>query len=234
MIGVLIVEDDPLAAQALTEYVGRLAGFTVSGHASTGDDGLHRLTTTPVDLVFLDIHLPDMSGLDVLRRLRRAANTVDVVAVTQARDLSVVRAAVSFGVMHYLVKPFTFSSVQQRLEAYRVYRDRSAEHGPLLAQQDVDALMGRLRDAGTAGGPPKGINQESLRAVAAAVRGAAGGLSAAEVAGCLGVSRVTARRYLEHLVDAGLVHRRPRYRRAGRPELEYTWPAAGQTAPQEH
>ncbi|MGE0299496.1 MAG: response regulator [Pseudonocardia sp.] len=223
----LIVEDDPLSAEALTSYVERVPGFTVAGHARTGREALQRLATGGADLVFLDIHLPDTTGLDILRRLRGAGNTVDVVAVTRARDLAVVRAAVAFGVTHYLVKPFTFASVRQRLEAYRAFRRRAEEGEPLVAQKDVDALVGELRDAREGlTAPPKGISEESLRAVVAAIRGR-GAMSAAEVAADLGVSRVTARRYLEHLVETGLVHRRARYQGAGRPELEYTWPDDG-------
>ncbi|MGE3285826.1 MAG: response regulator [Pseudonocardia sp.] len=224
VFGVLIVEDDPLSAEALASYVERVPGFAVVGHARTGREAWQRLATDGADLVFLDIHLPDTTGLDILRRLRGAGNTVEVVAVTRARDLAVVRAAVAFGVTHYLVKPFTFANVRQRLEAYGAFRRRAAEGEPLVGQKDVDALVGGLRETREdLAAPPKGISEESLRAVVAAVRSGRG-MSAAEVAARLGVSRVTARRYLEHLVETGLVHRHARYQGAGRPELEYTWP----------
>lgn len=225
MIDVLIVEDDRFSAEALAEYIGRLAGFTVVGHARTGVAGLQRLAVEHVDLVMLDIYLPDMSGLDVLRRLRGGGNTVDVVAVTRARDLAVVQAAVAFGVAHYLVKPFTFANVRARLERYQAYRTQRTSQGLLLAQRDVDELLGRLRETGESV-LPKGISRESLHAVVAAVksRAALGGVSAAELAHILGVSRVTARRYLEYLVETGLAHRRARYHGTGRPEFEYTWP----------
>ena len=97
-IRVLIVEDEPAAAEALALHVGRVPGFGVAGHVSTGADALRRVVAGGVDLVLLDIYLPDMSGLEVLRRLRSAGLTVDVIATTRARDLSVVQAAVSFGV----------------------------------------------------------------------------------------------------------------------------------------
>lgn len=224
MIDVLVVEDDPTSAEALVAYLDRMAGFAVAGQVGTGVEALQRLAVADVDLVLLDIHLPDMSGLDVLRRLRGVGDTVDVVAVTQARDLAVVRAAVAFGVSHYLMKPFTFGSVRQRLERYRTFRSMTADRDHLLAQQEVDHLLRTLRDA-EGHGLPKGVALESLQAVAAALRDrqGSGGMSAAEVAEALGASRVTARRYLEHLVAAGLATRRARYQGAGRPELEYAW-----------
>jgi response regulator of citrate/malate metabolism len=66
------------------------------------------------------------------------------------------------------------------------------------------------------------MGRETLDAVVAAVRRAQG-VSAAETAELIGASRITARRYLEYLAEAGLVERVPRYGSAGRPELEYRW-----------
>ena len=65
------------------------------------------------------------------------------------------------------------------------------------------------------------MSAETLREVTAALRAAAGGLSATEVAEQVGASRVTVRRYLEHLAEAGQAVRQPRYGGSGRPEVEY-------------
>jgi response regulator of citrate/malate metabolism len=225
VIDVLIVEDDPPGAEALAEYIERLPNFAFAGHARTGADGLHRVAMGHVDLVLLDIYLPDMTGLEVLRRLRGGGNTVDVIAVTRARDLAVVQAAVSYGVAQYLVKPFTFQGVRRRLERYEAYRAKRMAPELLLAQADIDTLVGGLRAADASGGLPKRISRESLQAVVTTlnVQGGAHGVSAAELAHVLGTSRVTARRYLEYLLEAGLVGREARYGETGRPELEYTW-----------
>lgn len=247
-IRVLIVEDEPTAAEALGLHVGRVPGFGVVGQVRTGGDALRRVTAGGVDLVLLDIHLPDVSGLEVLRRLRAGGHTVDVVATTRARDLSVVQAAVSFGVTQYLVKPFTSGAVRQKLERYAAYRASLAGTDLPVAQGEIDNLLGVLRETPAASGPasglPKGISQASLQAVVAALRTAVeedatgaqptagsregleqcvGARSAAELAGVLGMSRVTTRRYLEYLVDAGLARRQARYGGTGRPEHEYRW-----------
>ena len=80
--------------------------------------------TTRIDLVLLDIQLPDISGMDVLRRLRAAGCDVDVMAVTVLRDPSMLQAAMALGVVHYLLKPFTAATVRQKLEHYRAFRAR--------------------------------------------------------------------------------------------------------------
>nr|WP_246304700.1 helix-turn-helix domain-containing protein [Nocardioides thalensis] len=68
------------------------------------------------------------------------------------------------------------------------------------------------------------MSAETLREVTSAVRASPGGLSASEAAAAIGTSRVTARRYLEHLASSGLVERQPRYSGGGgRPEVAYRW-----------
>ncbi|WP_433558289.1 response regulator [Pseudonocardia xinjiangensis] len=227
MIRTLIVEDDPIAAAAHASYVGRVHGFEVTGSAGSGAEALRMLSARAVDLVLLDVHLPDTSGLEVLRRMRAAGHTTDVIMVTRARDLAVVQAAISFGATQYLVKPFTFSAVRTKLEGYLGYRSRLGS-GPMVAQEDVDDLFRTLRAPVEAGGLPKGVSRESLDAVARTLAGAGGtGLTAAEVAATLGTSRVTARRYLEYLAETGLVERHSRYGGTGRPQAEYRWRPAG-------
>jgi len=222
-IRTLVVEDDPIAAEANAGYVRRVAGFEVVGVVGSAADALRAVGSTPVDLLLLDVHLPDGNGLDVLRRLRSTGHTADAIMVTRARDLAVVQAAVAFGATQYLVKPFTAAAVRTKLEAHRDYRARLDAAAPVVAQADVDELLGAVRGApAPAGGLPKGISRESLDAVVRALGGTGPtGLTASEVAALLGSSRITARRYLEHLAETGLAVRHARYGSAGRPQVEY-------------
>jgi response regulator of citrate/malate metabolism len=224
VINVLIVEDDPASAEAQALHVSRVPGFTVVGRARTGAEALRILGLTQVDLVMLDIYLPDMHGLDIVRVMRAAGRTADVIVVTRARDLRVVKAAVAFGIVHYLVKPATFSTVRDKLERYLAYRHEVTVEHQVVTQGEVDHLLGALRGANTAHFP-KGMSRESLDAVVAALKsaGAGTGLSAAQVGAALGASRVTARRYLQYLVELGLACRQSRYGGAHRPEVEYRW-----------
>lgn len=221
MINVLVVEDDPVAADAHRLYVERVAGFAVAGVARTAGEAQRALGRLDVDLLLLDQYLPDGNGLDLCRALRAGGHLVDVVMVTSARDLALVRAAVSIGVVQYLLKPFTFATLRDKLERYARFRrgvDRAAE----AEQTDVDHLFATLR--GTDGVRlPKGMSAPTLDAVAAALRQAGAGLSAGAAGDALGMSRVTARRYLEYLADNGMALRQPVYGQVGRPELRYQW-----------
>ena len=100
---VLVVEDEPVALEAHAAYVGRVPGFAVAATAATSHEALRALQSTEVDVVLLDMNLPDRHGLDVIRAMRAGGHRADVIAVTSARDLDVVRAAVSLGVVQYLL-----------------------------------------------------------------------------------------------------------------------------------
>lgn len=223
MIRTIIVEDDALVAEVHASYVERVPGFVVAGVAHRATEALELLASRPIDLVLLDFHLPDIKGLDMLRALHaRSAAPVDVIAVTAARDPESIRQAIAHGVSQYLVKPFAFATFADKLERYARYRaqvDRSAEPD----QAGVDALLGTLRGP-TARALPKGLNPTTLDRVRDALREAEAPLTASEVAGRCGLSRVTARRYLEHLVVESVVTLSMRYGGTGRPEHLYAWP----------
>ncbi|AGL18162.1 response regulator [Actinoplanes sp. N902-109] len=221
-IRVLVVDDDPLIAEAHRTYTEKIPGFTVVGVAHTARDAIAALRTGTVDLVLLDLNLPDKHGLEVARALRAAGSGTDVLAVTSARDVATVRQAVALGVTHYLLKPFTFAAFRDKLDRYARFRSQLPGSGEIAAQHEIDRAFATLR-----GSPhdslPKGLDEHTLDLVLAALRGlpATTGLSAAEVAARIGASRVTARRYLEHLAEAGRVLRHSRYGSPGRPEVEY-------------
>ncbi|MDT3726298.1 response regulator [Streptomyces sp. DSM 41972] len=222
-VRVLVVEDDPVAADAHVLYVGRVPGFTAVGKAHTGGEARRLLDRTPVDLLLLDLHLPDVHGLQLARSLRAAGHHADVIAVTSARDLAVVREGVSLGVVQYVLKPFTFATLRDRLVRYAEFR-RAA--GEASGQDEVDRALATLRAPGPAA-LPKGLSGPTLERVTGVLRGVDDGLTAAGVAEAVGISRITARRYLEHLVDAGRAGRSPQYGHVGRPELVYRWVRAG-------
>jgi response regulator of citrate/malate metabolism len=223
MIRTLVVEDDALVAEVHASYVERVPGFALAGVAHRATEALELLGSRPVDLVLLDFHLPDVKGLEMLRILRAQSSApVDVIAVTAARDPESIRLAIAHGVAQYLVKPFAFATFADKLERYARYRARVADAAE-PDQAEVDALLGTLRGS-SARTLPKGLNATTLDHVRSALRDADEPLTASEVAGRCGLSRVTARRYLEHLAVEGLVELSMRYGGTGRPEHLYAWP----------
>jgi response regulator of citrate/malate metabolism len=219
MISVLVVDDDFMVAGIHARFVERTAGFEVAGIAASGQQALADIDRLSPDLVLLDVHLPDVSGLEVLRRLRAGGNDIGVIMVTAAREADTVRSAAAGGASHYLIKPFEYADLEARLEVFRMGHAALTRDAP-AAQKEVDAVFPGMpgpRDVAL----PKGLSAPTAESVLRTLR-EHGELSAAECAEQVGLSRVTARRYLEHFVERGQVTVRLRYGKAGRPERRYT------------
>ncbi|MFE1167725.1 response regulator [Nocardiopsis sp. NPDC058789] len=227
MIRVLVVDDDVRVARNHQELVESVPEFTVVGVAHTAAAALAQVRGHRPDLVLLDLHLPDASGTSVMHTLRSAtsqnAPQPDFLMITAVRDIAQVRAALHGGAVHYLLKPFPLSALRDQLERYAVAR-RQMEGERQATQQDVDRLFGLLRPP-AARSLPKGLTSATVDLVAGVLREAEGEVSASDVAERSGVSRVTARRYLEHLCADGRAELRMRYGSAGRPEHLYRWVA---------
>lgn len=219
MIRTLVVDDDYRVADLHCTYVERLSRFTVAGKAHSGEEALRKVAELRPHLVLLDFYLPDMSGLEVLQRLRERGTAVDVIAITAARDVDSLRAAMRGGVVHYLIKPFRLAAFEEKMSAYAAARERMARLGA-ADQSSVDRIFAALRSPG-AESLPKGLSESTLDVVVQALKETDSGLSASAVADTTGLSRVTARRYLDHLVQLGSAELELRYGAPGRPEHRY-------------
>ncbi|MGO4596699.1 response regulator [Terrabacter sp. 2RAF25] len=221
MISVLVVDDDFMVARIHRGFVERVEGFEVVGTARTGDEALSLVEEHRPDLVLLDLYLPDTFGLDLLTRLRAAGASCDVLVITAAKEADSVRRAVREGVVGYVLKPFAFPDLEQRLQAYAAERARALADDD-LTQAEIDAAFVSGPPGVTGRSSlPKGMSAETAEAVAGALRDADGTLSATECAEVVGISRVSARRYLEHFVSGGQAVVSLRYGTTGRPERRY-------------
>jgi response regulator of citrate/malate metabolism len=228
VITVLIVEDEPLIAEAHRTYLGRLQGFSVAAVVHTARDAMRAaseavVSETPIDLVLLDIGLPDANGIVLASGLSGLRPAPDIIAITSERDLEMVRAAVGHGALAYLLKPFTFAAFRDRLERYRRYREALPAGTDAASQAEVDRALAELRVGADRSASPKGAAPGTNDEIARAVRDSVDGITADEVAKQVGVSRVTAWRYLERLADEGTLTRQTDYGKAGRPKTRYTW-----------
>jgi DNA-binding response OmpR family regulator len=130
---VLLVEDDEGVASALAELLGHAGASVIS--TSRGADALHRVKGC--DLVLLDLGLPDMDGLDVLRTLRRAS-AVPVIIMTARDSDGAVVLGLRAGADDYLVKPVRKAVLLARIDAVmrrvrRVGGDSPTTPGPVTA-----------------------------------------------------------------------------------------------------
>jgi DNA-binding LytR/AlgR family response regulator len=100
----IIVEDEPLAAEVLQRYISEVPFLELEQQCANAMDTMEVLNKKQIDLIFLDIHLPKMKGLDFIRTLK---NPPKVIVTTAYRDYAV--QAFELNAIDYLVKPIEFS-----------------------------------------------------------------------------------------------------------------------------
>ena len=231
MIRTLVVDDDFRVAAIHAAYVDKVDGFEVIAQAHSAAEAVDAVDRLRPDLMLLDLYLPDEHGLKLVTRLRDGHPPVDVIVITAAKDADSVRVAMQGGALHYLLKPFSFPVLRDKLLSYAQMRTRlsalpsASQHGASqhgADQRTVDRVFGALRAPDQLAGV-KGRSVHTMEAVEQLLSEAGEDLSAAEVAERTGMSRATAQRYLSHLHEVGRVDIRLRYGSGGRPEHGYRW-----------
>ncbi|MGO4104218.1 response regulator [Leifsonia sp. YAF41] len=220
MCDVLVVDDDFMVARAHERVVDQMAGFRVVGVAHTGAEALALISELRPRLVLLDIYLPDMTGLDVIRRARSGGHDLDFIVLSAAREAETISVALQGGIVSYLLKPFKMQELQTRLAGYAERRRVLGRPGD-LSQSDLDLAIGASGAASAPPALPKGLSKETSLLVARALRESAPDVAASECAETLGLSRVVARKYLEHFVHTGQASVTLRYGQTGRPQRRY-------------
>jgi response regulator of citrate/malate metabolism len=224
-VRVLVVDDDFMVARVHRDVVQRIPGFDVVGEARTGAEALELVAGLRPDIVLLDVYLPDIPGTEVLQRIRSGAHPADVVMITAARDAATVAHAMRYGAVHYLVKPFSSADLVERLrQVADARRHLSRASQEPWGQADVDRVFRPVSPvAPSARSLPKGLSQETMELVVEGLRHQSASEAAADVGERIGLSRVSTRRYLEHLVGMGWVEVSLKYGATGRPERRYRW-----------
>lgn len=226
---VILVEDEP-------EVARRISGYLVSRPGSKQGDRYHvvgvahdlaaaraLVGAVSVDLILLDVYLPDGLGLDLLAELRASGRQVEAILVTAAKEVPVLERGMQLGVCDFLVKPLMLSRLDQALTRFetKIHELAGARE---LTQTVADALMAPAprRLPSSPEELPKGVDARTLERVRAMYEEAPDRVVTAQGMGdLLGVSRSTARRYLEYLASVGMLRAEQKYGAVGRPERCY-------------
>lgn len=216
---VLIAEDDPMVADINKKFTEAVPGFIVAGIARNGHEALLLLEKEKPDLLILDVYMPDVDGISVLSLLRKTEIPVDVIMVTAAGDTATVARIMRQGVIDYIVKPFKFERYRAALESYSDFR-RKLSYNSTLSQADLDVMLSVKPESQQ--DTPKNFHVQTMNTVSDYMLAHNEALSADEVAAGTGVSRVTARRYLEYLVTQGRLQMLLDYVAVGRPVHRFT------------
>lgn len=221
MYKVLVIEDDFRIAEINKSFVEQLEDFKVVAIANNGEKAIQYIKETKPDLILLDIYIPDISGHDLFLYIKKHEPQIDIIMVTAAKEVKTLEFFLQHGIFDYLIKPIRAGRLHKSLDKYKSYRDKLTSQAE-LEQQDIDAILNKsILNDNEVKKYPKGIDSLTLKMIKNLCIKEKGEFTAEEVSKKSGISRSTARRYLEFLTKEGEMIEDLRYGTVGRPERIY-------------
>lgn len=224
MIKTVIVEDDRMVASINNQFAAKTTGIQVIATFYNGRNALEFLEKTKVDLLLLDLYMPEFSGLELLEELRRQNSDADVIMITAANDAPHIKEALRLGIVDYLIKPFRYERFAQAMDKYLLKR-AVMENGMEFTQEDIDQLISvrcpspQSREMEL----QKGVQRHTLNRIHICLQTHQGEyLTSEQISGETGLSKVTVRRYMNYLIENNEVSSRVEYSTGGRPRVEYS------------
>ncbi|NLY74640.1 MAG: response regulator [Firmicutes bacterium] len=216
-IKLLIVEDDPMVVDISKEFIKEAPDFQVIGTAKNGTEAVEQTRELEPDIILLDNCLPDFNGIKVIEKIRAFNKKVDFIMVTAVKDVPVVQECFRLGIRDYLIKPFLKQRLLQALHNYKCFRDTLNQ--PEISQSDLDRLSASTGNNDDY--PQKGFSQITEKKIIEILKEKKQGVTSDDIAAEVGVSTVSARRYLKLLQDKNMVGYDLIYGKQGRPTYIY-------------
>ena len=221
MINVLIVEDDPMVAFINKRYLEQIGGINVFGPVMYENDIINILESEKIDLILLDVFLPQKSGIDILKSLRNKSFFTDIIMITAANSSLEVKKAFAYGVVDYLVKPFEFKRLKEAVDKFKL-KNNMMQKDNLLTQKEIDKLLinDNLDGETTL---PKGLNKKTLDKILSFLNDNSNKVwTLREIAYEIKISNVTVKKYMDYLEKIDKIKSEMTFGNVGRPEHKYT------------
>ncbi|GAB7055392.1 MULTISPECIES: response regulator [unclassified Paenibacillus] len=225
LLKVLIIEDDPMVSSINQKYLNKIDLVECVGSARNGQEAMDRIVELAPDVILLDIYMPSMNGLELLREIRRQSIEVDVILITAADHPQIIEESMRLGIVDYIIKPFDFDRFRSALETLKKRHLLFRQHTN-LNQQLLDSLYTKSnpkRSGGEETEVPKGIDPITLQMIRDTLANSGQPLSAQDIADQLMLSRITTRKYLEYLCEIDEIMLELKYSSKGRPTKLYVY-----------
>jgi response regulator of citrate/malate metabolism len=218
-MNILIVEDDPMVAHIHKHYLDELKDFEIVNVIDNGLDAYEfiKMNEDKIDLVILDVHMPKLNGLDLLKRLREEGSKISIIPITAINDNQTISEFLNLGIVDYLVKPFTqerFNQAVMKCELkYKMFESNNE-----LSQKQLDQML----NINTSTELPKGLQEKTLRHIVSSIKQFKGQLvDVNAISQVTNLSKVSLRKYLDYLANNSAIEKRIDYGTVGRPKYKY-------------
>ncbi|MDN5603414.1 MAG: response regulator, partial [Staphylococcus equorum] len=203
MLNILIVEDDPMVAQINQQFIKKIDDQTSVDIASNVKEAIKHIENKEIDLLLLDIYMPEENGLTFLKYVREQGYKIDAILITAATDIEEIQTAFRYGAVDYLIKPFDFERFQQSLLRYKkglTFFNKTSS----INQTDIDAefLNKEIVDRDSELKLPKGVTEATLQVIIDKMKYfEENEFSTDDISKRVNISRVSVRKYLKFLTD---------------------------------
>lgn len=220
MIKVGIAEDDFRIAKIHEAYIEKMEGISVLWRAINASETLELLDKQPVDLLLMDIYMPDRLGTELLQEIRENYQGIDVIMITASTDKVFLEKSLEFGVFQYLIKPVDIKKFKETIGQYKKKKQLLQETKE-VNQHLLASIFGSVQSRVSEESLPSGIDSVTLNKVKDLLHNYSDGVTSEKIGEKMGSSRTTARRYLEYLVGIGYLKTDSVYGIVGRPVRTY-------------
>lgn len=220
MLQILIVEDDPMVSSINKQYLMKVIPPAKMKlyQVDTAGKALALAKKLQLDLVLLDIYLPKVSGTELLHLFIEHNLHPNVIMLSAAKDSQSVNQALNYGILDYLVKPFSFERFHKAIEHFLKYHE-VLNQDRQLSQNDLDQVFTTQNFGGEKeiSSLPKGLSNFSLNKIKAVIAETPDYFSNQEIARKSKLSRITTKKYLDYLVKTNELTIKTHYLKVGRP-----------------
>jgi response regulator of citrate/malate metabolism len=219
MIKVLIVDDDPMVGDINKRYVESVDGYEVVDTAKNGLEALKILLKKDIELAIVDIYMPDMDGLALIREIRKKQIKTDIILVTASNDRSDIDTALKYGAVDYLIKPFKYDRLVDTLDRFKE-RKNALNMQESIRQEEIDKLI-KKKDINK--DMPKGLQKKTLEKIWTYILENCRNdeFTAESLSEEINISSVTVRRYLDYMESIQKLKSTVKYGTVGRPKSLY-------------
>lgn len=218
---VIIVEDDPMVASINRQYLQSNPELSIIGEFRNGQDAIHFLEKHPVDLAVIDYYMPIMDGHQFILNCHQKQLPVSIIMITAANHVQEISEILQLGIVDYLVKPFTFERFQIAIAKYLNLK-KVLRPGAQLSQTELDKIMSPKLAQSSQQLLEKGLQEQTLTLIRDYLcEHTDAYLSSNEIAGKIGLSRITVRRYMNYLLENHEIISQIDYSTGGRPSIKY-------------
>lgn len=226
MIKTMIVEDDPMVREINSKFLNKVKGFSLQKAAANLTEAMEFISVNEIDLILLDVFLPNENGIDFLKWLRKNEISSDVILITADKSVDRIKEAFRYGVVDYLIKPFTFERFSESLGIFKE-RINSYRSNETIEQGELDKLIlnnkhGELSHEQLDNNLEKGLNKYTYNSIANEINNTkAEYVTTEELSEKLGMAKVTVRKYLDYMGKQGKLEKIIEYGKIGRPLYKY-------------